>query len=155
MKPLLPIIQLTILLFMLPAAELQACIFPIEKIIPDQQLATMRGGMTLPNGLQFDFRIRFSSWLNQQCLREYQLDSHNLTTLDPSFREIYQQGAGNFVSNSTFIDFDGILNLVQNTLDNQVIDQQLEIDIDIDTPSLQRLQLYQRIQPQFWQSRLQ
>lgn len=109
-----------------------AGLFPARAMATDQQLGSMRGGFLLPNGLEISMTVQVSTFYNQNMTENYLLSAVSGGVLSrQTIASIFQVGECNFVSGRTFADFSGVVNLVQNSIDNTVMRHILQVDLNI------------------------
>lgn len=111
-----------------------------------ETLDGMRGGF-LAGGLFQFFSISMDASMNGSQLYEASWDSTSGLTVNPTanpnatssvtfngqqLSSIIQSGGGNMVGNTAFQGGGGVFNVIQNTLDNVVIQQNTQIRLDID-----------------------
>ena len=120
--------------------------------VSDADLAGMRGGFSM-GGLNISFGVEVLSMVNGTPVLQYSFTDQNLpgAPLAPAglqhilanngLQNIIQVGPGNEILNS-FSGFEGMLTVIQNTLDNTLIQHFSTITINISNfnPALHQLQ---------------
>lgn len=137
-----------------PAGEQIVAEFARYEVVPDEQLARMRGGFVMPTGL-LNFAIDVAAQINGQRIYEGRLTfspatgvTGGVTNFDTSGFGVpvagnvkladainqvvtsVQTGNGN-VAPTSFNGANGFMMTVQNTLSNVVIQQQMAVQLDL------------------------
>jgi hypothetical protein len=161
---------------MQPADRLLVTELARYEAVPDEELAKMRGGFVVPNGL-LNFAIDVAAQINGQRIYEGRLTfspatgiTGGVTNFDTSGFGVpvtgnvkltdainqvvtsVQAGKGN-VAPTSFNGANGFLMTVQNTLSNVVIQQQMQVQLDLQASQFIQSQAMTNMQARMGQLR--
>lgn len=91
--------------------------------VSNTELAHMRGGFAV-NGMEISFGVENLTFING-------IQQESASIHGNSNSNLIQQGAGNSLSSEAFRSAAGVFNVIQNSLDSQVIQHLTLLNIDI------------------------
>lgn len=107
--------------------------FEVASAVADEDLAEMRGGMITADGLKIDFSLTTQMLVNNVLQHQFQVTSDTANEIDPKdLITVIQLGQNNIsLPVEQIKDLPGAISIIQNTLDDQLIQQFNILDVTV------------------------
>lgn len=107
--------------------------FDVARAVPDNELAKMRGGFLSAGGLRFDFALQTHTIVDGVAQNDVSISTRNLEGINANdLKQLIQVGQGNQVAAlDALAENPALLNIVQNTQDNAVIQRFNTLTVDV------------------------
>jgi len=104
--------------------------FPAWQAVGDEELETVRGGFLFSNGVQVDIGIQKAAFVNdvEQFRTQIDVSDGVQSSILNEANSVLQVGAGNTLNG---LEMPGGSTFIQNTLDNQFLDNFTVVDVRI------------------------